>query len=228
MLIGYGTAGRRPASGGAGGRATPRRPALPPSPGRSDRHADDRVPRVISPLVRRLAHEHGVDLRALEGTGLGGLIVRGRRGGRRSPAAAPVPPRRARRVARSGARRRPPAAADGRRAADPAQRLPQDRRRRRCRRSRAEIPEATVWVDVDATALWELRESARTAADPGPGLLAYIARFVVAGLREHPVLNAPARHRAPGDRRPTTRSTSASPCRASAGSSYPPCSAPTG
>ncbi|MEU8616180.1 dihydrolipoamide acetyltransferase family protein, partial [Actinoplanes sp. NPDC048791] len=52
-------------------------------------------------------------------------------------------------------------------------------------RSRAEIPEATVWVDVDATKLWELRQST-----PGPGLLAYIARFVVAGLRQYPMLNA--------------------------------------
>ena len=57
-------------------------------------------------------------------------------------------------------------------------------------RSRAEIPEATVWVDVDATALWDLRESARTATDAGPGILAYLARFVVAALKEHPVLNA--------------------------------------
>src|SRR5690606_36203607 len=57
-------------------------------------------------------------------------------------------------------------------------------------RSRAEIPEATVWVDVDATELWTLRESARTPTDPGPGLLAYIARFVVAALREYPVFNS--------------------------------------
>jgi pyruvate dehydrogenase E2 component (dihydrolipoamide acetyltransferase) len=57
-------------------------------------------------------------------------------------------------------------------------------------RSRSEIPEATVWVDVDATELWNLRESARTAADAGPGLLAYIARFVVAGLQQYPVLNS--------------------------------------
>jgi pyruvate dehydrogenase E2 component (dihydrolipoamide acetyltransferase) len=55
-------------------------------------------------------------------------------------------------------------------------------------RSRAEIPEATIWVDVDATALWQLRESGR--ASGGPGLLAYVARFVVAALREYPVLNA--------------------------------------
>ena len=57
-------------------------------------------------------------------------------------------------------------------------------------RSRSEIPEATVWVDVDATALWDLRESSRTATDAGPGLLAYIARFVVAGLQQYPVLNS--------------------------------------
>ncbi|WP_169736501.1 dihydrolipoamide acetyltransferase family protein, partial [Promicromonospora kroppenstedtii] len=57
-------------------------------------------------------------------------------------------------------------------------------------RSRAEIPEATVWVDVDATALWELREATRRPDDPGPGLLAHIARFVVSALADHPVLNA--------------------------------------
>jgi pyruvate dehydrogenase E2 component (dihydrolipoamide acetyltransferase) len=56
-------------------------------------------------------------------------------------------------------------------------------------RSRAEIPEATVWVDVDATPLVELRESARTPDDPGPGLMAYLAAFVVAALREYPVFN---------------------------------------
>jgi pyruvate dehydrogenase E2 component (dihydrolipoamide acetyltransferase) len=53
-------------------------------------------------------------------------------------------------------------------------------------RSRAEIPEATVWVDVDFTALWQLRES----LPAGPGLMAYLSRFVVAGLRRFPVLNA--------------------------------------
>ena len=56
-------------------------------------------------------------------------------------------------------------------------------------RSRAEIPEATTWVDVDATALVELRESLRSATDSGPGLLALMARFVVAGLQKYPELN---------------------------------------
>ncbi|WP_306370805.1 2-oxo acid dehydrogenase subunit E2, partial [Nocardiopsis sp. CC223A] len=52
-------------------------------------------------------------------------------------------------------------------------------------RSRSEIPEATVWVDVDATELVRLR----TAHPDGPGLLSYVARFTVAGLRAHPELN---------------------------------------
>ena len=52
-------------------------------------------------------------------------------------------------------------------------------------RSRSEIPEATVWVDVDATELVRLRE----ANPEGPGLLAHVARFVLAGLRAHPELN---------------------------------------
>ncbi|EMY32168.1 branched-chain alpha-keto acid dehydrogenase subunit E2, partial [Arthrobacter crystallopoietes BAB-32] len=57
-------------------------------------------------------------------------------------------------------------------------------------RSRREIPEATVWVDVDATALLELRAGLKQK-DPEntPGLLAFIARFVTAGLERFPELN---------------------------------------
>ena len=57
-------------------------------------------------------------------------------------------------------------------------------------RSRSEIPEATVWVDVDATALVEMR-AALKKSDPHntPGLLAFIARFVTAGLKKYPALN---------------------------------------
>ncbi|MFC4910189.1 E3 binding domain-containing protein [Actinomadura gamaensis] len=36
-------------------------------------------------------------------------------------------------------------------------------------RGRREVPEATVGVNVDATALWEMGESRRTPTDPGPG-----------------------------------------------------------
>ncbi|WP_253908096.1 dihydrolipoamide acetyltransferase family protein [Arthrobacter sp. H20] len=57
-------------------------------------------------------------------------------------------------------------------------------------RSRREIPEATVWVDVDATALMDLRASLkRSRPDSTPGLLAFVARFVTAGLAKYPELN---------------------------------------
>jgi pyruvate dehydrogenase E2 component (dihydrolipoamide acetyltransferase) len=57
-------------------------------------------------------------------------------------------------------------------------------------RSRSEIPEATVWVDVDATALVELRAGLKKIdPDNAPGLLAFIARFVTAGLKKFPELN---------------------------------------
>jgi 2-oxoisovalerate dehydrogenase E2 component (dihydrolipoyl transacylase) len=56
-------------------------------------------------------------------------------------------------------------------------------------RSRREIPEATIWVDVDATALLELREEL-AAGTPNISILALIARFALAGLARYPELNA--------------------------------------
>lgn len=163
VLIGYGTSGgaatsrrRRPRAGSAPAAVIP---------------APSRVPLVVSPLVRRLAREGGLDLKTVEATGPGGLIVRADVE-RALSRPAPVRPAAGTAPAVAGERRVP---LNGfRRAVSAA-----------LTRSRAEIPEATVWVDVDATRLWQLREST-----PGPGLLAYIARFVVAGLRQYPMLNA--------------------------------------
>jgi 2-oxoisovalerate dehydrogenase E2 component (dihydrolipoyl transacylase) len=122
-----------------------------------------RPPQVISPLVRNLARTNGIDLTKVEATGRGGVIMRA--DVERALAGSTPAVSTERRVPLTGFRKAAAAALS---------------------RSRAEIPEATVWVDVDATLLWQLRES-----NPGgPGLLAYLARFVVAGLRAHPVLNA--------------------------------------
>lgn len=169
VLIGYGTSAagasgrrRRPKHAAAGsggpaadspavGGATPGRPVL-----------------VISPVVRKLAREHAVDLTRLAGSGAGGVITRADVEAAIAPGVSGVTPGE-RRIPLSGFRKAAAAALS---------------------RSRVEIPEATVWVDVDATPLWELRESARTASEAGPGLLAYLARFVVAGLRSYPMLNA--------------------------------------
>src|SRR5699024_365194 len=105
--------------------------------------------------------EHGVDLTGSTPTGVGGVITRRDVESAIAPAAA------------SGERRRP--LTSFRKAAAAA-----------LSRSRSEIPEATVWVDVDATALWELRESTRESG--GAGLVSYIARLVVAALGGLPVV----------------------------------------
>lgn len=179
VLIGYGTS----ENSGRGRKRKPRAAAptavAPPTPApapAAGSAAERRL--VISPLVRRLARDGGIDLADVTPTGDAGVITRsdvvralaGRE--QATPTAAPTPA-----PSSAGERRTP---LNGFRKAVAAS----------LSRSRAEIPEATVWVDVDATPLWEMRESARTPADPGPGLLAYLARFVVAGLKEYPVLNA--------------------------------------
>ncbi len=59
--------------------------------------------------------------------------------------------------------------------------------------SRREIPDATTWVDVDATRLLAMRaELAAGWPQAKIGVLALMARIVVAGLRRFPELNARA------------------------------------
>lgn len=57
--------------------------------------------------------------------------------------------------------------------------------------SRSEIPDATTWVDVDATGLLEANNALQAARpDARIGLLAVLARICVAGLRRFPELNS--------------------------------------
>nr|BFF17726.1 hypothetical protein GCM10025730_12470 [Promicromonospora thailandica] len=213
VLIGYGT----PPPAGSGRRRPPRG-ALSAVP--------DRPIKVISPIVRRLAREAGLDLRAIRPTGAGGVVTRSDVRAAAAAARAPVaPPGDAvggsagvsggvsggpsavgasgapgpvssggSAVAASAAGAEAGGVASGVTSSGGERRIPltgfQKAAAAVLTRSRAEIPEATVWVDVDATALWELREASRTPGDDGPGLLAHVARFVVRALQEFPVLNA--------------------------------------
>jgi 2-oxoisovalerate dehydrogenase E2 component (dihydrolipoyl transacylase) len=165
---------------------------------------------VISPLVRRMAKEHGVDLGHVHGSGESGLIMR------RDVEAAITKPAEVESLETKPAKIEPMAlvepaetrgsetwastsstrgAVDSRTGLAIANRTPVRGVRKavaaNMARSRSEIPEATVWVDVDATALVELRAGLKKI-DPHntPGLLAFIARFVTAGLKKYPELNA--------------------------------------
>ncbi|MFB7423438.1 dihydrolipoamide acetyltransferase family protein [Streptomyces hydrogenans] len=190
VLVGYGTREtprRRPAPAAVPAVTVPAvtvpvRPA--PVPGSAPAGPAGPVP-VVSPLVRQLARRHGLDLRSVPGSGAGGLILR-------SDVDAAI--RRAEREpAGVGAVTAVPGPAHGSDGPEPV-RVPLRGRRAaaaaKFSRSRREIPDATCWVEADATALLEAR-AALARPDGAPiGLLALLARICVAGLARHPQLNA--------------------------------------
>ncbi|MFE5568090.1 dihydrolipoamide acetyltransferase family protein [Amycolatopsis japonica] len=126
-----------------------------------------KAPGVISPFVRKMAVDNKIDLTKLTGTGPGGIIRRAD-----VEAALAVPEQRdgETRIPLTGVRK---AVAD------------------KLTTSRRQIPEATVWVDVDATGLVAARKSLNASAPDRPvSLLGLVARFAVAGLRKFPELNS--------------------------------------
>jgi 2-oxoisovalerate dehydrogenase E2 component (dihydrolipoyl transacylase) len=125
---------------------------------------------VISPLVRRLAREHGLDLTRVPGSGPQGIVRRCDvdKAIAEVAVARPVTQPAGTRIPLKGLRK---TVAD------------------KLSLSRREIPEATVWVDVDATGLLAAR-AALNAASPKVSLLALIARFTVLGLKKFPELNS--------------------------------------
>jgi 2-oxoisovalerate dehydrogenase E2 component (dihydrolipoyl transacylase) len=183
VLIGYGTAA--PSRKGSRAARRSRRGARPipaaaaassPAPGRP------RPVAVISPLVRKIARDADLDLATVTGTGPSGLVRR----------------EDVREALTQRAAAKPTAAAAG--LADPGERRIPLRGARRAAaeklsRSRREIPEATVWVDVDATGLLEARSALNANASQQPvSLLALVARFALLGLRRYPELGARIDH----------------------------------
>ncbi|WP_435133760.1 dihydrolipoamide acetyltransferase family protein [Actinacidiphila sp. bgisy144] len=148
-------------------------------------HPDGGPVAVISPLVRRIAREKGLDLRTLTGSGPDGLILR-----------ADVD-RAASALAGAGTEGGSVPAAAARPAVDGEVRVPLRGIRgavaEKLARSRREIPDATCWVDADATALLAARAAMNAAAGEAGtriSVLALLARIVTAALARHPELNA--------------------------------------
>ena len=196
VLIGYGTSGRRPQGRVRARRAPAPSPAGPPAPP----PAADGPVAVVPPLVRRLARDAGLDLAAIRGSGRDGLITR--RDVDAAIAVASVPGQRAgSHPAEPGPR---PAGPDrgsgpgtppipGAGSAEPM-RIPIRGARKtaadKLSRSRREIPEATVWVDVDATELVALRTALNADESvPRISLLAMVSRYAILGLHRYPELN---------------------------------------
>ncbi|MFI7650173.1 dihydrolipoamide acetyltransferase family protein [Micromonospora sp. NPDC049460] len=192
VLIGYGTG-----HGGSGRRRRRPRLAVAPDPRPAEPLAapaapavaadrpHDAAPLVISPIVRRLAREHGLDLAALRGTGPGGVVRRADVEAAAAEAASPA--------ARLAAVPDQPAGPAAPEAADVVVPLTGIRKAiaDKLSRSRREIPEVTIWVDVDATGLLETRAAINAATPDAPvSILALLARICLSGLRRFPQLNA--------------------------------------
>ncbi|MEU5033239.1 dihydrolipoamide acetyltransferase family protein [Streptomyces rubiginosohelvolus] len=152
---------------------------------------------VVSPLVRRLARQHDIDLRRLAGSGPDGLILRADvdRAIRTAEETATATAR----VAEAPVRAQVPAAApNGVAVAVDAERIPLRGVRGavadKLSRSRTEIPDATCWVDADATELMAVRAAMNAATGPSAGpkvsVLALLARICTAALARFPELNS--------------------------------------
>ncbi|MGM9442387.1 dihydrolipoamide acetyltransferase family protein [Streptomyces murinus] len=154
--------------------------------------SDGPVP-VISPLVRRLAREGGLDLRRLAGSGPDGLILRadveralraGAGQGSGRTAEAPVAAMPVQAVASASASASVPGEV----------RVPLKGIRGavadKLSRSRREIPDATCWVDADATELMRARAAMNAAGGTKISLVALLARICAAALARFPELNS--------------------------------------
>ncbi|MGW2280899.1 dihydrolipoamide acetyltransferase family protein [Streptomyces sp. NPDC001770] len=216
VLVGYGTAApaarrRRvrpvsaPAAATAG--AGPVAPAVSVAPAAPAVSAAPVA--VISPLVRRLARQHGLDLRELAGSGPEGLILRcdveavidrvsavggehavgvpgtvGAVGTVGAPGTVGVG---GVGVAGAAAPLRDGGAVAGERI---ALRGVRGAVADKMTRSRTEIPDATCWVDADATELMAARAAMNRTAGPKVSVLALLARICAAALAKYPELNS--------------------------------------
>ena len=156
---------------GYGTKEPTTRPARPPGGrfGAREKPSPGGRSAVVSPLVRRRALDHGIDATRLLGSGPGSLVVR-----RDVDAAI--------------------AAKDAGTSSSGDQRIPITGMRKiigaRLSHSRSVIPEATIWLDVDATELFAAKERLQKSTGERYSLTALIARFAVVGLGKYPILNS--------------------------------------
>ncbi|WP_045198202.1 dihydrolipoamide acetyltransferase family protein [Rhodococcus sp. B7740] len=172
VLIGYGT-GHGPTGRRKRSAAPPQqRAAAPQVSGNSTQTTNfhSHAPKVLSPIVRSMALQGGLDLASIDTAGGHGVITRAdvERALAGSPVAAS--PEGVTRIPITGIRK---TIAD------------------KLSRSRAEIPEATVWVDVDATALLQARRDLDASIDGVKvTLLAVLAKLTMIALAKFPELNS--------------------------------------
>ncbi|MFB9902414.1 2-oxoglutarate dehydrogenase, E2 component, dihydrolipoamide succinyltransferase [Allokutzneria oryzae] len=153
----------------------------------------------VTPLVRKLAAEHQIDLNSLKGTGVGGRIrkqdvlaaVEEAKAAKAAPApaAAPAAPK-----AAAPASAQPSAQAQALRGKTEKLSRPRQVIARRMRESLQATAQLTTVVEVDVTKIARLRQRAKGQFEAREGVklsfLPFFAKAAVEALKQHPVLNA--------------------------------------
>jgi 2-oxoglutarate dehydrogenase E2 component (dihydrolipoamide succinyltransferase) len=185
--------------------APPPSPAAPPVAVGAEPAAPNAPAPALSPAVRRLVEEHGLDPRAIQGTGRGGRLTkedvlthvggseRATSGAAAAPPAESEPPPRPPTPYPPRPETRPPAAPR-----DDIERVPMSRLRQRIaerlRQAQATAAILTTFNEVDMSAVMDLRARFKTRfADVhgvGLGFMSFFARACVAAVADVPVINA--------------------------------------
>src|SRR6476620_10799902 len=170
--------------------AAPSAPAAPAAPAPAAAAAAPAESGYVTPLVRKLANQQGVDIAALTGTGVGGRIrkqdVLAAAEAKAAPAAAPA--------ASAPAAAPPAGAASSLRGT--VQKAPRIRQviARRMRESLDISTQLTQVHEVDMTKVAKLRAKAKNSFQAQNGskltFLPFIAKAVAEALKQHPKVNA--------------------------------------
>jgi 2-oxoisovalerate dehydrogenase E2 component (dihydrolipoyl transacylase) len=173
-----------------------------------------------SPLVRKLAKEHGLDLRLIPGTGLGGRVTRedverylkeqpaatagGMAGGLPQPSPLSIAPERGEAAVAAPPQQPQSDRGRGGEGAGPTVAAPADQQlslspmrrtiAQRMVQSEREIPHAWLMVEVDVTGLVRFREQTKEQFRRSEGVdltyVPFVLKAAVEALREVPVVNA--------------------------------------
>ncbi|MFG1882023.1 2-oxoglutarate dehydrogenase, E2 component, dihydrolipoamide succinyltransferase [Micromonospora sp. NPDC049102] len=172
--------------------AAPQRPSAPAQGG------GEEAAGYVTPLVRKLASEHGVDLAALNGTGVGGRIrkqdvldaAEKAKAAKAAPAPAAQPAASAATPAKPAAKPQP----SGKRGT--TEKLPRIRKAiaNRMQESLHEMAQLTTVVEVDVTRVAKLRAQAKDSFVQRHGVklsfLPFFALAAVEALQTYPIVNA--------------------------------------
>ncbi|GID09692.1 2-oxoglutarate dehydrogenase, E2 component, dihydrolipoamide succinyltransferase [Actinocatenispora rupis] len=167
--------------------------AVPAAPAPSANGSGDGPSGYVTPLVRKLAAEHGIDLASLSGTGVGGRIrkqdVLDAAEAKKAAAAKPAPAQAA--PAAAPAAKSAPSPLRGR-----TEKLSRMRQviAKRMVESLQTSAQLTTVIEVDVTTIARLRNKAKAEFQQRHGVklsfLPFFALAAVEALREHPKLNA--------------------------------------